>query len=81
MARKSLLVDGQIPARTECPFVGVCTAKRDNYCRHRGEQHETAFRCLLASSFDRMQAPNPNTKNYDYCGSWKKRSAVPSDGV
>jgi hypothetical protein len=47
-----LLVDGKIPAKTECPFAGICKIKSNGNCKHLGEKHECEFSCASARGFN-----------------------------
>lgn len=49
--RRLLLVDGNIPAKTECPFVFICEIKKFGNCKHLGLNNETKFSCGAARSF------------------------------
>lgn len=49
---KSLLVDGNIPAHTTCPFAGECGLNKDGNCGHQGVNHTVDYSCALARAFD-----------------------------
>jgi hypothetical protein len=49
---KSLLVNGNIPANTGCPFAGFCKIKAEGNCKHLGEKHECECSCAVARGFD-----------------------------
>ena len=49
---ESLLIDGKIPARTICPFRVKCDSALADACPHLGYNHEKAFSCAIARSFD-----------------------------
>lgn len=42
------LVNGQIPAKTVCPFRESCTFSMNSYCDHKGLDHEVAYSCGTA---------------------------------
>lgn len=46
------LVDGSIPAHTECPFVGECPMAKTGCCHHKGPAHNVPFSCGAARAFD-----------------------------
>lgn len=48
----SSLVDGRIPARTECPFRVGCKIAQEGACRHKGVNHAREFSCATARGFD-----------------------------
>ena len=45
---KTKLVDGWIPAFTDCPYKDECLLKRANLCIHRGAERVSAFSCTCA---------------------------------
>jgi hypothetical protein len=49
---KSLLVHGNIPENTECPFAKFCRFKAEGTCKHRGKDHGVEFSCASARGFD-----------------------------
>jgi len=51
----TMLVDGLIPANTECPFTSECTFKQAGVCKHLGVAHSIPFSCASARGFDLMQ--------------------------
>lgn len=52
--KKSLLVDGKIPANTECPFRDKCNIAKNNECKHNGKNHEVEFSCASARFMDKF---------------------------
>lgn len=50
--RKSLLDNGHIPAKTECPFRSGCGVAKCELCDHKGINHEIHYSCGLARAFD-----------------------------
>lgn len=49
------LVDGKIPANTECPFEQRCEIKAEGACSHTGVLHSVAFSCAAARSFELLE--------------------------
>ena len=45
------LVNGKIPANTECPYQAKCVAKQDGTCGHKGIDHTVPFSCGYARAF------------------------------
>lgn len=45
------LVDGKIPANTECPYKDKCEIFQAQKCHHQGLNHATAFSCAVARGF------------------------------
>ena len=64
MNNRSLLVDGRIPARTECPFAAQCTFNQNNECRHNGADHAVPFSCATARGFDLIQRTSPQERTF-----------------
>ncbi len=60
----SLLMDGKVPARTECPFAAKCEIKAAGKCNHKGVEHEAKFSCAAARGFDitRKSSQAPDTR-------------------
>ena len=52
LSRGSLLVDGIIPARTDCPFRWRCEIADAGQCKLSGPLHRADFSCAIARSFD-----------------------------
>lgn len=52
MKKRSLLVEGNIPANTECPFASQCVFKTEGQCKHKGVEHHIPFSCASARAFD-----------------------------
>ena len=48
------LVEGRIPANTECPFRSQCAFAQQEpiTCRHKGTEHNVAFSCGAARGFE-----------------------------
>jgi len=46
------LVEGKIPAYTECHFKNQCPMSADGSCKHRGKAHNVDFSCGAARAFD-----------------------------
>lgn len=50
------LVNGRIPANTECPFKEGCIYSDqhigESLCKHEGEEHEAVFSCATARSLE-----------------------------
>lgn len=44
------LVDGKIPALTECPYKDECPMARTS-CHHKGKDHTVPFSCGAARAF------------------------------
>lgn len=57
---ESKLVDGWIPAYTECPFKKECIWAKSNIdnCIHKGKNHSVDFSCGIARGFDLTQRVN-----------------------
>jgi hypothetical protein len=53
----TLLVNGDIPRNTACPYRPGCMIADANGCRHKGSKHETSFSCAMARSFDQYGQP------------------------
>jgi hypothetical protein len=47
-----LLVDGNIPAHTECPWYGACSMEAEGTCHHNGIAHTVDFSCGAARGFE-----------------------------
>jgi len=47
----SELVNGRIPAHTECPYRAECPQAEAGICHHKGVDHECEFSCALARLF------------------------------
>jgi hypothetical protein len=46
------LIDGRIPAFTECPYKDKCEAK---VCHHTGTKHKIPFSCAFARAFELLE--------------------------
>lgn len=57
------LVNGRIPAYTECPYVKVCMTKKENRCHHTGINHSVPYSCATARGYKMMEnfAQTPQT--------------------
>jgi hypothetical protein len=55
--RASLLVDGNIPPRTDCPFRWKCEVAEAGACQQTGRLHRAAFSCAVARAFDMTATP------------------------
>ena len=66
----SRLMNGRIPAHTECPFKNICTYS----CHHVGVQHLVPFSCAMARLFDldmrRRDEKIESGKNPQLTGHW-----------
>jgi len=45
------LINGKIPAHTECPYKDKCEYKKSNTCHHQGKGHPREFSCGIARGF------------------------------
>lgn len=45
------LVNGKIPANTECPWLVKCEIASLGRCNHKGKEHDCAFSCSMARGF------------------------------
>jgi hypothetical protein len=45
---KPKLVNGKIPAFTECPYKGQCKTAKIGQCGHFGKDHPKSFSCSIA---------------------------------
>lgn len=52
MANIQKLVDGMIPAYSQCPFASACELKKVDNCGHQGERHSVPYSCGLARLFE-----------------------------
>jgi len=50
---KRVLINGCIPAYTECPFKDKCRPTR---CHHKGKKHEVPFSCGFARAYDLIES-------------------------
>jgi hypothetical protein len=57
MKKKSLLVNGLIPAHTECPFCDKCHMIAE--CNHQGKNHIVEYSCEVAQAMDLTQQYKP----------------------
>lgn len=53
----SKLVNGRIPAGTDCPFRARCNIAERGECRHGGKNHKVDFSCGTARLFDITDKP------------------------
>ncbi len=66
----SKLIDGRIPALTECPYRQQCPLA-ENACRHLGAMHPVPFSCASARGYDlneRYPKKEEAKKADVYCG-------------
>jgi len=47
-----LLVDGNVPARTTCPWRQQCEIAQAGVCHHKGKEHTVPFSCATARAFE-----------------------------
>lgn len=47
----SELVNGKIPAGSECPYTKQCPYKENGECKHRGVNHTVPYSCGTARLF------------------------------
>jgi ribosomal protein L32 len=45
-----ILVDGKIPANTECPYTQKCDPNKE-FCGHKGVEHSVSYSCGFARAF------------------------------
>lgn len=50
--KKSNLVNGNIPAYTECPYHEDCEMYVNNKCYHDGLDHTCEYSCSIARALD-----------------------------
>ena len=48
----SVLVEGKIPANTECPFRNECNEAANGDCGHQGTAHTVPYSCGYARLFN-----------------------------
>lgn len=46
------LVDGCVPAFTDCPYRKECGDYGQNYCLQEGVKHNVPFSCAIARSYE-----------------------------
>lgn len=46
------LVDGCVPAFTECPFKEQCSKDMPHFCEHLGTEHKVPYSCAIARSYE-----------------------------
>jgi len=46
------LIDGKIPAFTECPYKSKCNPE---ICNHQGSDHQVAFSCAFARAYELLE--------------------------
>ena len=46
-----MLVNGKIPAGTECPYRTICTEAQNGNCGHKGKEHTVPYSCGYARMF------------------------------
>lgn len=59
---KTLLVNGSVPANTECPYKFECADFARNFCIHLGKNHPVPFSCAMARSFEITVKPKKKKK-------------------
>ena len=52
------LVDGLIPAHTECPYKSKCAFAIKDACWHKGRFHDVAFSCGAARGWALVERNN-----------------------
>lgn len=55
----NVLVDGRIPANTECPFRSQCQIASAGVCNHHGKDHPVPFSCAVARGFAMLEDLTP----------------------
>lgn len=45
------LVNGRIPAHTECPYKARCAFQQNGTCKHKGVDHNVPFSCAVSRAF------------------------------
>lgn len=48
MSNNAELVNGNIPAFTDCPYNSSCNVANAGQCRHFGKDHPVPYSCALA---------------------------------
>jgi hypothetical protein len=48
----TVLVEGKIPAGTECPFRNECNEAKNGDCGHQGVNHTVPYSCGYARLFN-----------------------------
>ena len=63
------LINGKIPAFTECPFRNKCEIAQhgQNRCSHLGLWHSVAFSCASARAFDLIEEIKNERKDLQKC--------------
>jgi len=51
------LVNGSIPANTNCPYKNQCGDYAKNFCIHLGPLHPVPYSCAMARSFEITEKP------------------------
>lgn len=57
-AKEHKLVNGRIPAHTECPYKSKCAIGLNDNCYHQGERHTCDFSCATARGFAIIERDN-----------------------
>ena len=52
MQRVKVLVEGKIPAFTDCPFRAQCPSGINGNCKQQGVAHPVPFSCGYARAFE-----------------------------
>ena len=50
-----MLVNGNIPPKTICPYVGKCEIAKVGACSHKGAKHKCEYSCAAARGFDAVE--------------------------
>jgi len=56
------LVNGLIPAFTDCPYRKECGTYGKEFCFQTGIKHKTSYSCGMARAFDISENHKPKTK-------------------
>lgn len=54
----SKLIQGKIPAFTECPYKNKCSSITTGNCNHTGIMHTKAYSCGFARAFQIFSIPS-----------------------
>ena len=46
------LVNGAVPANTDCPYKNRCELAQSDSCNHTGVNHAVPFSCAVARGFE-----------------------------
>lgn len=53
----STLINGRIPAKSECPYRDSCEFAKNGNCGHRGKDHVVDYSCATARLFQIIERP------------------------